>query len=69
MGAPRRPDDRRDNLFEPSTGPGTATGEFGDGAVDHSVYTRLFELHPNRKRLAVGAALAGFLALVGRAAR
>src|SRR4029453_1646088 len=24
----RRPDDRRDNLFEPSTGPGSTTGEF-----------------------------------------
>ena len=43
------PDDRRDNLFEPSTGPGSATGDFGDGAQPDSVYTRVFELHPARQ--------------------
>src|SRR5256714_6445801 len=52
-----RPDDRRDNLFEPSPGPGSTRGEFGAGAKPVSPYTREFELHPMRKRLF--AALAG----------
>jgi short-subunit dehydrogenase len=55
-----RPDDRRDNLFTPSTGPGSTRGEFGDGAKPTSIYTRAFELHPIRKRiLAALAVLAG----------
>lgn len=61
-----RADDRRDNLFEPSTGPGSTTGEFGDGAKPDSVYTRVFELHPVRKRLAVATMLLGSLLLVRR---
>ena len=52
-----RPDDSRDNLFEASTGPGSVTGEFGRDARPTSLYTRLFELHPARKR-AVGTGLA-----------
>ena len=63
------PDDRRDNLFEPSTGPGSSSGDFGAGAKPHSLYTRLFELHPNRKRLAILSGLLGALALVRRTAR
>jgi short-subunit dehydrogenase len=61
-----RPDDRRDNLFEPSTGPGSTTGEFGADAKPDSVYTRLFELHPIRKRAVAGAVLLGSLLLVRR---
>ena len=61
-----RPDDRRDNLFQPSTGPGSTTGEFGDGAKGDSVYTRLFELHPVRKRVAVATMLLASLFLVRR---
>jgi short-subunit dehydrogenase len=61
-----RPDDRRDNLFEASSGSGSTTGEFGEGAKPVSVYTRAFELHPNRKRLAVAAAILGGLALLRR---
>jgi short-subunit dehydrogenase len=64
-----RPDDRRDNLFEGSTGSGSTTGEFGADAKPESVYTRLFELHPNRKRLAVASLLLGSLALVRRVGR
>jgi short-subunit dehydrogenase len=45
-----RADDRRDNLFEPSTGPGSTRGDFGDGAKPRSIYTRELELHPIRKR-------------------
>jgi hypothetical protein len=59
-----RPDDRRDNLFEPSTGPGSTRGEFGAGAKSVSIYTRELELHPLRKRFVVAAAiLAGVLAV------
>jgi short-subunit dehydrogenase len=55
-----RPDDRRDNLFEPSTGPGSTRGEFGEGAKQLSIYTRELELHPIRKRaLTIAAVLAG----------
>lgn len=55
-----RPDDRRDNLFASSTGPGSTRGEFGDGAKPVSVYTRQLELHPIRKRiLSILAVIAG----------
>ena len=53
----KRPDDARDNLFDPSTGPGSVTGDFGRDAKTTSVYTTLFELHPLRRR-ALRAALA-----------
>ena len=59
-----RPDDRRDNLFEPSTGPGATTGQFGTGAKPTSIYTEVFELHPMRKRaVTIGALLASLVAL------
>jgi short-subunit dehydrogenase len=64
-----RPDDRRDNLFEASTGPGSTTGEFGARSKSTSLYTTLLELHPNRKRLAVAALLVGVLAMVRRIGR
>jgi short-subunit dehydrogenase len=63
------PDDRRDNLFEPSTGPGSPTGDFGSGSKSTSIYTATFELHPNRKRAAVAALLIGLLAFVRRVGR
>jgi short-subunit dehydrogenase len=62
----KEPDDRRDNLFEASTGPGATTGEFGDGAKPDSVYTQLFELHPFRKRAAVAAMVIASLLFVRR---
>jgi short-subunit dehydrogenase len=64
-----RPDDPRDNLFEASTGPGTSTGAFGEGAKTESLYTRHLEQHPLRKRLAVAAALVGVLGVVRFAGR
>jgi short-subunit dehydrogenase len=64
-----RTDDRRDNLFEPSTGPGSTTGEFGSGSKSTSLYTTLFELYPNRKRAAVAALALGALAFVRRIGR
>ncbi len=64
-----RPDDARDNLFEPSSGPGSTTGEFGEGSKSTSLYTTYLELHPNRKRLVVSALLVGALALIRRIGR
>jgi hypothetical protein len=59
-----RPDDPRDNLFQPSTGPGSTRGEFGDGAKQASLYTRELELHPMRKRaIVLAAAVAGLAAV------
>ena len=64
-----RPPDHRDNLFEPSTGTGSTTGDFGEGSKATSLYTRHLELHPGRKRaLAIGA-LIGLGALVRRIGR
>lgn len=63
------PDDRRDNLFEPSTGPGSTTGDFGEGSKATSIYTSVFELHPNAKRFAVGAAVLTALTAVRRIGR
>jgi short-subunit dehydrogenase len=64
-----KPDDRRDNLFEASTGPGSTTGAFGEGSKSSSIYTTLLELHPNRKRLVLGAALLTALTVVRRIGR
>ena len=64
-----QPDDRRDNLFDPSTGPGSTTGEFGVGSKSSSIYTSLFELHPNAKRAALGAAVSAALVAVRRVGR
>jgi short-subunit dehydrogenase len=59
-----RRDDPRDNLFEPSTGPGSTRGDFGAGAKSVSLYTRELELHPIRKRLIAALAIVAGLALV-----
>ena len=60
----QQPDDGQDNLFTPSRGPGEVTGASGSGAKSSSVYTDVFELHPERIRLALGlAALVGYRAL------
>ena len=65
----RRADDARDNLFEPSTGPGSVTGDFGRGAKSTSLYTTVFELHPGRKRAAKAALLVAAVAAVRRIGR
>jgi short-subunit dehydrogenase len=60
----QQPDDGVDNLFTPSTGPGQVTGEFGAKAKSSSLYTEVFELHPERIRMALAAAaLMGYRAL------
>jgi NAD(P)-dependent dehydrogenase (short-subunit alcohol dehydrogenase family) len=56
-----RPDDGVDNLFTPSTGPGSTTGDFGERSKSTSAYTRVLAPHPALVRgamLAVVAALA-----------
>ena len=50
-----KPDDRRDNMFTPSTGTGSSTGDFGKLSQSTSVYTRVLGLHPNRGRAALTA--------------
>jgi short-subunit dehydrogenase len=60
----RQADDRRDNLFEPSTGPGATRGEFGAGAKPVSLYTREIELHPVRKRVLTLAAILATMAVL-----
>jgi short-subunit dehydrogenase len=64
-----RPNDPRDNLFEASTGPGSTTGNFGRRSKSTSLYTKLFELHPLRKRFAKAALLLGLLTMVRRIGR
>jgi short-subunit dehydrogenase len=64
-----RPDDLRDNLFEPSTGPGSTTGQFAAGSKESSLYTRHLELHPVRKRasvLTLGVVFAALIRRIGR---
>lgn len=65
----KRPDDAGDNLFEPSTGPGSTTGQFGEGSKSTSLYTTNLELHPGRKRVAAVALMLAGLALVRRIGR
>src|SRR6266536_213399 len=64
-----RPDDRQDNLYQPSPGPGRGTGRFGRESRSTSLYTRWLGLHPARARLAGGAALAVGIAVLRRVGR
>jgi short-subunit dehydrogenase len=64
-----RPDDGRDNLFEPVGGTGSTTGDFGRLSRSTSLYTRHLERYPNRKRVLLGVAAAGAVALVRRVGR
>jgi hypothetical protein len=65
-----RPDDRRDNLFDASRGPGRASGDFGEKSRSTSVYTEFLGLHPRRGRALTAAGLAGAaIAVRRRAAR
>jgi hypothetical protein len=57
-----RPDEGSDNLYQPSWGPGRTTGQFGQRSKSTSLYTRWFGLHPIRRRVVAGAALAGAVA-------
>jgi hypothetical protein len=59
-----RPDDRRDNLDEPSTGPGQTTGQFGQRSKSTSLYTAVLGMHPARGRIAAAVMVGGGLAAV-----
>ncbi len=65
----RRPDKAGDNLFDPSTGTGSTTGDFGVGSKSSSVFTTHFELHPERKRVALAGLMLGVIGLVRRIGR
>jgi hypothetical protein len=64
-----QPDDGKDNFDAPMPGSGSAEGDFGGDTKGASPYTRLVELHPNRKRAAIALAAVGAAALVRRLAR
>ena len=64
-----KPDDRIDNLFEPSVGAGRTTGDFEGATRPDSMYTRVFELHPVLKRLGLAAGIAMATAGVWRLGR
>jgi hypothetical protein len=52
-----RPDDGVDALFAPVPGPYDVSGEFGLMTIPGNFYTRFFEFHPERQRLAVAGTL------------
>jgi NAD(P)-dependent dehydrogenase (short-subunit alcohol dehydrogenase family) len=59
-----QPAEGTDNLFTPSSGPGAVEGSFGSTAKSTSLYTELFELHPERIRAGLAVAgLVGYRAL------
>jgi NAD(P)-dependent dehydrogenase (short-subunit alcohol dehydrogenase family) len=64
-----RPDDGVDNLDQPVDDTGTTTGDFGGRSRSRSLYTELVGLHPNRARVAAGAAVATGAAALARAVR
>jgi NAD(P)-dependent dehydrogenase (short-subunit alcohol dehydrogenase family) len=53
------PDEGVDNLFTPSTGRGSTTGDFGERSKSTSVYTRTLAPHPSVGRVAIAAGVAG----------
>jgi len=61
-----QPDDRYDNLFEPTRGIGAVRGTWGDEAIESSFYTRHIECYPNRKRMLWAALGIGLVALARR---
>ena len=59
-----QPVEGNDNLFDASAGPGSVDGSFGSSAKSCSLYTEVFELHPQRIRVALAAAaVLGYRAL------
>jgi NAD(P)-dependent dehydrogenase (short-subunit alcohol dehydrogenase family) len=63
------PDDGQDNLERPMSTAGSVTGRFGKRSKASSMYTELFELHPERKTAAVLGGLAALLLTLRRAGR
>ena len=64
-----RPDDQSDNLFTPSTGPGSTTGEFGERSKSTSIYTRVLAPHPALTRTAMLGAVAAMVLVLRRTRR
>ena len=64
-----RPDDGVDNLFAPTAGQYTIRGEFDGITIPGNGYTRTFEFHPMRQRLATMGILLALAAFVRRAGR
>jgi short-subunit dehydrogenase len=64
-----RPDDGVDNLFTPTSEPYAIRGEFGGITIPGNGYTRTFEFHPMRQRLAAVGILLALAAFVRRAGR
>jgi hypothetical protein len=60
----KRPDDGVDALFAPAPGPYTEHGEFEHLTIPGNGYTRTFEFHPERQRLAAAAILLAIGALL-----
>jgi len=59
----------QDNLFQPLPGPGSVYGRFGSNAKGSSAYTEVFELHPERKNVALAAGLASLILILRRVGR
>lgn len=61
-----RPDDGADNLFAPMQDAYRVRGEFGAETLTGNGYTRTFEFHPARQRLAIAGMLLAGAALMRR---
>jgi hypothetical protein len=64
-----RPDDGVDNLFAPVAGGYAVRGEFDRITIPGNGYTRMFEFHPERQRLAAAGILLAIAAFIRRAGR
>jgi short-subunit dehydrogenase len=64
-----RPDDGVDNLFAPAPGGYAVRGEFDGITIPGNGYTRTFEFHLGRQRLAVMGMLLVFVAVIRRIGR
>lgn len=63
------PDDGQDNLEQPVATAGSVTGRFGRQSKASSLYTEMFELHPERKAAAAVGGLAALMLAVRRIGR
>jgi NAD(P)-dependent dehydrogenase (short-subunit alcohol dehydrogenase family) len=64
-----KPDDGLDNLYAPMPESNAVRGEFAGLVLPGNGYTRTFEFHPARQRLAVAALLLALAALACRVGR
>jgi len=62
-------DDGQDNLDQPVATAGSVTGRFGRRSKASSLYTELFELHPERKSAAVLGGVAALMLAIRRVGR